>query len=163
MKILPYRENAIRENVRNILSVNPYVSGRRLQEMVRNNTGYPVGDKYLTKIVGKVQRETVISSDRLKRNERLAEARARHRAHLNYLQRIAYWKHEYRQDFGIERPKARDQLAAIRLMSQIDIAFMKAEMAVGAFEPYGSFSIELSEERVSRTVRIQGNGERELS
>ncbi len=123
--------------------------------MVRNNTGYPVGDKYLAKIVGKVQREVLIRSDSLKRNQRLAEARERHRAHLNYLQRIAYWKREYREQFGIERPTAKDQLAAIRLMSQIDIAFMKAEMAVGAFEPNGSYSIEMSEERVARRIRIE--------
>lgn len=123
--------------------------------MLLNNTGYSIGDKYLGKLMGKVQREAVIRSDRKKRNERLAEVRERHRVHMRFLQQVIYWKPEFLKEYGLARPSLKERIAAIKCMSQMDVGLMKAEILTGAFDPDGPISIELSEERVLRTVRIE--------
>lgn len=156
MKILPHKEQALRNTIRDIIAVNPTVSVRDMQRLILNNLEYSIGDKYLSKLMRKVQREAIERSDRKTLNMRLAEVRERHLAHQKYIQRIIYWRHDYLREYGIQRPTQKERMSALKLSMQMEIALFKAETMLGVFEPKDNRTIEISEQVVgiSRTLQI---------
>jgi hypothetical protein len=143
MKILPENEELLRKAVRNAIAINPTVSIRRMQKIVEKNVGRAISDKYASKLMHKVKRQAIIESDRSQINVRLAEMKDRFRMSSEQLLRVIYWKREFQLDFGIKQPEWRERNAAIKLLVQLDIALLKAEMMAGVFERnYGYKRVE---------------------
>ena len=134
MKILPQQEAHLREMVRDSLALDPLMTVRRLQKIITNNTHRTISDKYLMRLMHKVRRDVVIHSDRKKLTDRLAEIRERHETLRKQLLRIAYWSPVGSADHGITRPKASEQINAIKTVVQMDLALLKAELEVGIYE-----------------------------
>ena len=134
MKILSQQEASLREMIRDVLALDPLITIRRLQTMVRHNTKRTISDKYLMRLLFKVRREIVIQSDRKKVADRLAEIRERHAVLRKQLLRIAYWNPVGSLDHGITRPRASEQVNAIKTIAQMDLALLKAELDVGIYE-----------------------------
>ncbi len=134
MKIILEKENFLKSNVRDIIAINPLVSIRKMQEMVERNTGRPISDKYVVKLMHKVRREALIQSDRKKLNVRLAEVRERYRVLMENLNRTIYWKRQYFQDYGLDEPTYAERLQAIKLIAKLDLDLFKAELSAGMFE-----------------------------
>jgi len=134
MKIIPEKEEFLRETVRNAIALNPLVSIRKMQELVEHNTGRSISDKYVAKLMMKVRRQAIVQSDRKKMNERLAEVREKHRILLDHLNRVVYWKWDFQKEYGLPEPKYRDRFSAMRLISQMELALFRAELDAGMFE-----------------------------
>lgn len=134
MKVAAHKEDILKGQVRDIIAINPLVSIRRMQELVENNTGRKLSDKYTAKLMYKVRREAVVQSDRKKLNDRLAEVRERHRVLIRDLSRSIYWKPEYLLEHGIQQPSFKEQLAAMKLQAHLEVSLFKAEIAAGMFE-----------------------------
>ena len=134
MKISAHREGYLREQIREMVALNPMITIRGLQKLLEHNTGRPISDKYLTCLLRKVRREAVVQSDRQKLQPRIVEVRERHNALRSQLYRIAYWTPRNYQTYGIPKPKSSERINAIRVIAQMDIALLKAELDVGAFE-----------------------------
>ena len=134
MKIISEKENFLKNMVRDIIAVDPLASIRRAQELVENNTGHSISDKYLAKIMYKVRREAVVQSDRKKINERLSEVRVRYRMLIKNLNRTIYWKQEYLNEYGLRRPDYKQTHAAIKLVAQLELALFRAELDAGMYE-----------------------------
>jgi len=134
MKVLPEKEEFLKDTIRNAIALNPLVSIRKMQELVEHNTGRSISDKYTTKLMWKIRRQAVVYSDRKKMNERLAEVRERYRVLMQDLCRTIYWKPEYLNDYGLQYPNFKERLAAMRLLAQLELALFKAELAAGVFE-----------------------------
>jgi len=134
MKILPENEELMRRTVRNALAILPMTSIRRMQELVEKNTGRPISDKYAAKLMHKVKRQAIVESDRSQINVRLAEMKEPFRMSSEQLTRTIYWRREFLNEFGIRQPDWKERNAAIKLMAQLDIALLKAEMMAGVFE-----------------------------
>lgn len=134
MKMLPEKEEIIKNTIRNALALNPLVSIRQMQEFVEKNTGRSISDKYVAKLMRKIRRRAVVESDRKQMNERLAEVRERYRVTMDHLVRIIYWRYDFWKDHGIEEPKLRDRIAAMRLLAQMEIVLFRAELDAGMFE-----------------------------
>lgn len=133
MKILPQQETHLREIIRDALALDPLITVRRLQVMVRSNARRSISDKYLMRLMHKVRREIVVQSDRKKLTDRLAEIRERHATLRKHLLRIAYWS-PASADHGITRPKASEQIKAIKTVVQMDLDLLQAELDVGLYE-----------------------------
>ena len=134
MKVLPEHQEILQNAIRNAIAANPLVSIRRMQQIVESNTGRPIGDKYVSKLMLKIRRQAVVESDRKKMNERLAEVRERYRLLIEDLQRIICWKPEYLKAYGTQYPNFKERLAAMRLLAQLEIALFQAELQAGMFQ-----------------------------
>lgn len=134
MKVLPQQEEYLRNTIRDCMAVNPLVSVRKMQELVKKNTGRSISDKYLAKLMCKIRRQAIIQSDRKQMNERLSEVRERFRMLTDDLFRVVYWRPEFIKQYGLVCPTYKEKLAAIRLIAQLEIALFKTEVDTGAFE-----------------------------
>lgn len=134
MKILPQQEAHLRETIRDALALDPLMTVRRLQVIVKSNTRRTISDKYLMKLLHKVRREIVVQSDNKKLTARLAEVRELHATLRKQLLRIAYWSPVGSADHGITRPRASEQINAIKTVVQMDLDLLKAELEVGIYE-----------------------------
>lgn len=134
MKILPQQEAHLRETIRDALALDPLMTVRRLQVIVKSNTRRTISDKYLMKLLHKVRREIVIQSDNKKLTARLAEVRERHATLRKQLLRIAYWSPVGSADHGITRPRASEQINAIKTVVQMDLDLLKTELEIGIYE-----------------------------
>ena len=152
MKIIQEHEDYLRRHIRDILAINPLASVRSMQEMIEKRTERSISDKYLSKLMQKIRRQVIVESDRKQVNERLSEVRERNRAHIEYLERILLWKPEYYWKYGMDEPKLKDKMSAIKLVSQLDLALLKAEFLVGMFESKG-VQLELTRSQ-STTLKV---------
>jgi hypothetical protein len=134
MKIVPQQEAYLRETIRDALALDPLITIRRLQKIVERTTRHSISDKYLMRLLQKVRREIVIQSDRKQVSVRLTEVRERYATLQKQLYRIIYWTPENFPKYGIRRPKASERINAARTVAQMDLALLKAELDVGAFE-----------------------------
>jgi len=157
MKMLEEKEEMLKKTIRNAMAVNPFISIRGTQALVEHNTGRSISDKYVSRLMQKIRKQAVIQSDRKQMNERLAEVRERFRILTEYLYRIVYWKYEYLKDYGVEMPKYKDKLAAMKLLAQLELALFRAELQAGAFEDQKGAMIEMREQVVgiSRTMTLR--------
>jgi hypothetical protein len=153
MKIIQEKENYLKTHIRDILAINPLVTIRSMQTMMEKRTGHSIGDKYLSKLMQKIRREAIIRSDVKRIDERLTEVRERNRVHIEHLERVVYWSPEYRRQYGIHEPQLREKLAAIKLVSYLDIALLKAELMLGLFENKKVTSVELSKSQTT-TLKV---------
>jgi hypothetical protein len=134
MKILPEKEDFLKNTIRNAIAVNPLVSIRRMQEIVEHNTGRSISDKYTSKLMQKIRRQAIIQSDRKQMNERLAEIRERFRVLTDDLFRTIYWNPDFLKQYGLSYPSYKERLAAMKLLAQLDLALFHAELDAGMFE-----------------------------
>lgn len=134
MKILPEKEEFLKNRVRDVIALNPLVSIRRMQEILENRTGRSISDKYAAKLMHKVRRQAIIQSDRKKINERLSEIRERNRVLMEDLTRTIYWKPEFSKLYGLSFPSFKERLAAMKLLTQIESTLFRTELAAGVFE-----------------------------
>lgn len=134
MKILLEKEEFLQNTIRDAIAVNPLVSIRRMQEIVKQNTGYSISDKYTAKLMRKIRRRAVIQSDRKLMNERLSEVRERFRVITDDLFRTIYWRPEFFIDYGLANPSPKERLAAMKLLGQLELALFKAEVDTGVFD-----------------------------
>lgn len=133
MKVIPEKEEFLRMTIRNAIALNPLVSIRRMQEIVKHNIGRSISDKYTAKLMRKTRQGAIVQSDRKMMNERLAEVRERYRMLINSLTKIAFWNYDFVGE-GIQCPKFNEQFSAMRLIGQLEIALFRAELDVGMFE-----------------------------
>ena len=154
--MLEEKEEMLKKTIRNAMAINPFISIRGTQALVEQNTGRSISDKYVSRLMQKIRKQAVIQSDRKQMNERLAEVRERFRLLTEYLYRIVYWKWEYLKDYGVEMPKYKDKLAAMKLLAQLELALFRAELQAGAFEDQKGTMVEMREQMigVSRTLRF---------
>jgi hypothetical protein len=134
MKISDYREGHLREQVREIIALNPMVTIRGLQRILQHNTGHSISDKYAARLLRKVHRTAVVQADHQKLSSRILEVRERNIALRNQLYRIAYWTPQNFSLYGIPKPKSSERINAIRTIAQLDLALLKAELDVGMYE-----------------------------
>ncbi len=134
MKILEHKEEFIVWRIRDAIALDPLVSMRKLQKVIKENTGRSISDKYLSKLMKKIRTKTIVESDRKQLNERLAEVRERYRVLSENLMRTIYWDWTSMQKCGIQKPKEKERQSAIKLLAQMELALLKAELDVGAFE-----------------------------
>lgn len=134
MKILPEKEEFLRSTIRDAIAANPLVTIRGMQEIVEYNTGRPISDKYVVRLMHKIRRRAVIQSDRKKMNERLAEVRERYRLLMDDLMRTIYWKPEFLEMYALQPPSFKERLAAMKLLAQMELALFRAELDAGMFE-----------------------------
>ncbi len=134
MKITKYKEEYLRSMVRDAIGLDPLITIRNLQNIVEYNTKRRISDKYIMRLMHKVQREAVVQSDRTKITERIAGVRLKFEALQKRLTLIAYWNPLYITRHGIHKPKQSEQIQAIKTIAQMDLALLKAEMDVGLFE-----------------------------
>lgn len=134
MKILPEKEEFLRNTIRDAIAANPLVTIRRMQEIVEQNTGRAISDKYVARLMHKIRRQAVIQSDRKKMNERLAEVRERYRLLMDDLMRTVYWKPEFLEMYALQPPSFKERLAAMKLLAQMELALFRAELDAGLFE-----------------------------
>jgi hypothetical protein len=157
MKMLEEKEEMLKKTIRNAMAINPFISIRGTQALVEQNTGRSISDKYVSRLMRKIRRQAVVQSDRKQMNERLAEVRERFRLLTEYLYRIVYWKYEYLRDYGVEMPKCKDKLAAMKLLAQLELALFRAELQTGAFQDHQGVEIEMREQLIgiSRTMTLR--------
>lgn len=134
MKIPPEKEELLKNTVRNGMALSPLISIRKMQALVEHNLGRPISDKYVAKLMYKVRRQVVIQSDRKQLNERLAEVRDRHRAMMERLVQVAFWKYDFLKESNIQRPSIKEQIAAMKALSQMEQSLFRTELYTGAFE-----------------------------
>jgi hypothetical protein len=134
MRMILEKENYLKGMVRDIVAVNPLVSIRGMQDLIKNNTGHTISKNYASQLINKVRRQAVIESDRKKMNERLAEMRERHRVRMQYLERLIYWKPKYYREYGMNEPSPKEKMMAIKLQAHLDTSLFKAELTAGMFE-----------------------------
>ncbi len=134
MKIILEKENFLKSHIRDIIAINPLVSIRKMQELVEKNTKHAISGKYVMKLMEKIRREAVVQSDRKRLNVRLAEVRERYRVLSENLIRTIYWDWESLELYGIQKPKEKDRQSAIKLLAQMELGLLKAELAIGMFE-----------------------------
>lgn len=156
MKMILEKENYLKGQIRDIVALNPLVSIRKTQELVEQNIGRSIGDKYVSKLMYKIRREAVIQSDRKKINERLAEIRELYRVLMDDLKRRIYWKPDFLSDYGIAYPSVKERMGAMKLLAQMELALFRAEIMAGAFD---QGTLEVKEQVVlSRTTRFTPEG-----
>lgn len=153
MKMILEKEDYLKNQIRDIIAVNPLASVRSMQGFIENNTGQSLSKNYTAKLMGKVRKQALVESDRKKTNERLAEVRERNRAHIEYLERMLYWKPECYHAYGIDEPKLKEKMAAIKLISQLDLALLKAEFMVGMFGKGAEIELKKSQSMTIRMAR----------
>ena len=124
----------MKNKIRDIIAINPLVSIRRLQEIVEDDTGRSISDKYLTKLIHKIRQGVIVTSDRKKLNVRLSEVRERYRVLIEHLLRTVYWKYEFREIYGLEMPNYKERLQAIKLIAKMETDLFRAELMAGMFE-----------------------------
>lgn len=128
------KEEFLKNTIRNIVGINPFVSIRKMQELVEKDTGYPISKNYTAKLVRKTRQRVIVESDRKQMNERLSEVREKHRIFMEYLSRVLYWKVQYYRDFGIQEPTLKEKMMAMRLHADLERSLFKTEVTMGAFE-----------------------------
>lgn len=134
MKILPEQEEFLQCYVRDCLAINPMVPIRKMQELVLTNTGRSISDKYLARLMLKIRRQVVFQSDQKKISERLAEVREKYRVLSDQSSRIAYWRTDFLNLYGLQEPSLRERLAAIKTMAYLETSLFKNELYAGMFE-----------------------------
>ncbi len=134
MKMLPEKEEFLQNTIRDCMAVNPFVSIRKMQELVKENTGHSISDKYTVKLMRKIRRRAVIQSDRKKMNERLAEVREKFRILTDDLFRIVYWRADFIKKYGLAKPRFHERISAMRLLGQMELMLFRAELDAGTFE-----------------------------
>ncbi|KKR61606.1 hypothetical protein A2643_02910 [Candidatus Nomurabacteria bacterium RIFCSPHIGHO2_01_FULL_39_220] len=134
MKILAEKEAYILRIIRDQLALNPLSSVRGVQQMVEEQIGRSISDKYVSKLMHKVRKRAVVESDRKKLNERFSEVRERYRVLSENLLRTIYWNWESFEQIGVQKPTEKERQSAIRLLAQIELALFRTELDIGMFE-----------------------------
>jgi len=119
-----------------------------MQEIVKQNTGHSISDKYTAKLMKKIRRRAVIQSDRKLMNERLSEVRERFRVITDDLFRTIYWRPEFFIDYGLDNPSPKERLAAMKLLGQLELALFRAEVDTGVFDNRQIIAHEMFSRRV---------------
>lgn len=134
MKMILEKENFLKNNIRDLIAVNPLASIRGIQKNIKERTGHSISDKYVSKLIYQIRKKAIIESDRKELNERLSEVRERYRILSKNLLATIYWNWESLELHGIQRPKEKDRQSAIKLLAQMELALFKMELDVGTFE-----------------------------
>jgi len=157
MKVILEKEEFLQNTIRNAIAVNPLVSIRRMQEIVKQNTGHSISDKYTAKLMKKIRRRAVIQSDRKLMNERLSEVRERFRVITDDLFRTIYWRPEFFIDYGLDNPSPKERLAAMKLLGQLELALFKAEVDTGVFENRQIIVNRIPSRHISFAGEVEGH------
>jgi len=134
MKILAEKEAYILRIIRDHLALNPLSSVRGMQQVVEDALGRSMSDKYISKLMHKVRKRTVVESDRKKLNERFSEVKERYRVLSENLLRTIYWNWESLEQIGVQKPTEKERQSAIKLLAQMELALFKTELDIGIFE-----------------------------
>ncbi|MDB5238268.1 MAG: hypothetical protein JWM46_538 [Candidatus Kaiserbacteria bacterium] len=149
MKVLPQQRHFLSGIISEALANDPLVSIRSMQTIIKDSTGRSISDKYVARIMNE-NRITLTQglADRPRVEERIAEVRKQYQKFIKDLTTIAYKG----RDIGFK-----DRLAAIKLVAQLEVALLRAELQTGVFENRSENEIELKEEisRISRTVTVR--------
>ena len=147
MKIIKEKEDILKRTVRDAMAINPLVSIRKMQDIVKVQNEQSISDKYTSKLMKKVRGQVIIESDHKKINERLAEVRERYRTNIEYLTRCIYWKWEYLEMYGIQEPTLKEKLNAIKLQTKLEDDLFKSEIYAGMFEIEKIFSKKATDKK----------------
>lgn len=134
MKMILEKENFLKNNIRDLIVINPLASIRGIQKNIKERTGHSISDKYVSKLMYKIRKKAIVESDRKELNERLSEVRERYRVLFENLMRTIYWNWESLEMCGIQKPNEKQRQSAIRLLAQMELALFRMELDVGVFE-----------------------------
>jgi hypothetical protein len=139
MKILSPKRQFLQTAVRNIVAANPLVPIRRVQELVRQRTDRSISKNFASRLMDEVRDQAINESNQKEVNERVSELRERHRILIEYLTRVQNWQPDYVWEYGMRNePTLRERMAAIKLISQLELTLFKAESITGLFERKGA-------------------------
>lgn len=127
MKILPEQKKFLEHSINTAIASDPLVSIRKIQEIVKVNTGRSISDKYVARLMVEGRRTAVTHANREKLDKRMDEIRQRYQKHIKILN-IIFYKTK-RSEF-----KYSDRLASIKLAAQLDLMLLRAELLVGVFD-----------------------------
>jgi hypothetical protein len=94
MRILPPAEERIRRTIRDARAIDPLITVTDLQATLEKKLNRTLSRKYITRIAGKVARQSLIEADRTQIEERLAQTREGYRLIRERLLKIVYWTPE---------------------------------------------------------------------
>lgn len=139
MKILSPKREFLQSTVRNIIAANPIAPIRRVQELVKQRTEHSIGKNFTSRLMEEVRDQAINESNQKEVSERVSELRERHRILIEYLTRVQNWQPSYVWDYGMgKEPTLKERMAAIKLISQLELALFKAESITGLFEGKGA-------------------------
>lgn len=133
MKYLPQQEEYLRKTIRDILALNPLITVRGMQDHLKYQTGRSISNQYVMKLMFKARRQVIIESDRKALRARFIEVKERYRVMIEQLSHIVFWTIGDVKN-GIPKPSTTERISAIKAITQMDIALMKAELDIGLFE-----------------------------
>lgn len=148
-KITLRKENELMRAVREEIVVNPMISLLHLQRNLQQRgftaySGNPLDAIYLSKLIRKLNRQSIQEADNVQIGERLSKTRERFSVMIDRLMKIAYWKPEYIRD-GIWPPETKDIVKALDTIQKMDLSLLQAEMDSGIYERHlGKLDIEVA-------------------
>lgn len=139
--ILHETEERIKRAIRDILAIDPLIGVTRLKQQLLTRGfhgahGNAMDWRYVAKLVRKITREGAMSMDRQKLSDRILPIKERFRLMAEELIKTIYWTppREGERDDGMAPPTRTERMKAIELLMKLDLAILKAEVDVGAFE-----------------------------
>jgi hypothetical protein len=137
-KITLRKENELMRALREEIVVNPMISLLHLQRNLQQRgftaySGNPLDAIYLSKLIRKLNRQSIQESDNVQIGERLGKTRERFSVIIDRLMKIAFWKPEYLRE-GIWAPESKDIVKALDTIQKMDLSFLQAELDCGIYE-----------------------------
>jgi len=125
-------EDNLRRAIRDIKALDPLITNVALTERLSKQFDHSFDRAYITKLSGKVARQTLIQMDREQIEERLQFTRENYRMVREQLAKILYWTPEDAEK--LPRPAAKDRVEAGKTMVMLDLAVLNAEIANGLYK-----------------------------
>ena len=160
MKKSKVYEERIKNEIRDIVVINPMISTLQLQKTLfergfKSSGGKELKWTYVAKLVNKITKENIAKVDRQKITERLAITKERYRMVFERLMKIAFYSKEF-EKMGMAPPSYRDQIAALNSIIKMDLAILNAEMDAGIFERHiGTLEVEKRSKPLPKDAQAQ--------
>lgn len=127
-RVSEHKEHALRRTIRDIIALDPLIPINALQRAVEAKIKRPIDEVYLNKLVRKNRKELMVSADREKVEERVAQIRETHRIVKEELLRIAFPSSTL-----LVQPTISERIKALNTIQKMDKDQIKIEMDLGIF------------------------------
>jgi hypothetical protein len=131
-KVPDYKAAPIRQAIRSEMAKDPLVTSRQLNANL-DKLGYHISEDYMLKLVRKVTNEIEYEADNTDLQARLISTRERVILIIDRLMKIAFWNFEY-LELGIGMPDLDQQMNAMRMIIDMDLALLRAELVGGMYK-----------------------------
>jgi len=130
-KVPDYKASPIRRAIRSEMAKDPLVSSRQLHAILEKK-GFHIGEDFMLKLVHKVTSEIEYDANNTDLIARLSSTRERTILIIDRLMKIAFWEFDYLGQ-GIAQPSLDHQLSAMRMIIDMDLALLRAELIGGIY------------------------------